>query len=81
MSTTNSGRTENNFSIDDLVDAIAFLKHMNAPPKEIKLHPDDYEELKQLVDVHLSYPARGMPNSFDGVNIVIDSTAKRLPRK
>jgi hypothetical protein len=68
--------------ISDFVIAAERLKSGDqmAPPKEFRMHPDDYESLKRQADQHMPYPSTG-ENRFDGLDIIIDSTAPRLPRR
>lgn len=69
-------------NINDMWNAIERLKNISPiPPKEFKLHPDDYAELQRQAYPNLRYPAPGFSNSFAGLNIVVDPLAERLPRK
>lgn len=70
-------------TINDMLNAVEKLwnKCPYPPPKEFKIHPDDYDELKRQAAPYLPYPAPGVPDRFMGLNIVIDATADRLPRK
>jgi len=69
--------------INDMWNAVADLWNRSPypPPTEFKLHPDDYEELKHQAAPYLPHPMPGVPNRILGLNIVIDETAARLPRK
>lgn len=51
-------------------------RFMPMPLTEVKMHPDDYAELKRTVPA-----ADGSPAGFSGVRIVVDPEAPRLPRK
>lgn len=70
-------------TINDMLNAVEKLwnKCPYPPPKEFKIHPDDYEELKRQAEPYLLHPAPGVPNILMGLNVVIDATAERLPRK
>lgn len=70
-------------TINDMLNAVEKLwnKCPYPPPKEFKIHPDDYEELKRQAAPCLLHPAPGVPNILMGLNVVIDATAERLPRK
>lgn len=70
-------------TINDMLNAVEKLwnKCPYPPPKEFKIHPDDYDELKRQAAPYLLHPAPGVPNILMGLNVVIDATAERLPRK
>ena len=69
-------------NINDMWNAVQRLKDMSpVPPKEFKLHPDDYAELKRQAEPYLLHPMPGVPDRFAGLKIVVDATAERLPRK
>lgn len=66
----------------DMVSAIEQFKgEHRVPPRELKLHPDDYHELKRQIDPYLKYPVPANITTFSGMKIIIDATAERLPRK
>lgn len=71
--------------LNDMIAALERWKaeHTALPPKEYRLHPDDYAELRRSCLTRLtSYPNEdALPPSFSGVPLVIDETAPRLPRK
>ena len=69
-------------NINDMWNAISQLKATLAiPPKEFKLHPDDYKELQRQAKPFLKYPCPEVPDSFGGLKIIVDEAAERLPRK
>lgn len=68
--------------ISDMLKAIERIKAEGPmPPNEIKLHPDDYAELRRQIKPSLRYQMDRSISVFSGVNIAIDLSAERLPRK
>lgn len=82
MQTNGTGRTIPP-NINDMWNAVDQLWNTcpYPPPKEFKIHPDDYEELKRQAAPYLPHPMPGVPDSWSGLKIVIDAKAERLPRK
>lgn len=53
-----------------------------APLRKIKIHPDDFDELKRECLKLPKYPQDGeLANTFLGVDLVLDEEAPRLPRR
>lgn len=57
------------------------LARFGRPMRELRIHPDDYEELRREALPFLAHSASGAADSFSGVRLLQDETAERLPRK
>lgn len=69
---------------DDLITrmraAIEAAERLGPPPlSRVRIHPDDFEELKRECMQMPTYPAGEIANRFLGVDLVIDDKAPRLP--
>ncbi len=59
----------------------AHLARFGKPMRELRIRPDDYEELKREAQPFLTHSALGATDSFSGVRLIQDETAEPLPRK
>lgn len=66
-------------SIDLIVNAISQLKGTSAA--EFRMHPDDWDELRKSSEVKWAMSTDLRTQCFNGLRIVLDETAPRLPRK
>jgi len=66
--------------IDSMLMALETVRQVAAPLTEIRIHPDDYRELKaSCAGPYLSSFESG--TKFDGIRLIVDASADRLPRK
>lgn len=69
-------------NVNDLLNAMErFKEQYRSGPRDFKIHPDDFEELKRQAAPYLPHPLPGPPAAWMGVALVIDPEAERLPRK
>lgn len=49
--------------------------------RELRIHPDDYLELRNEAEPFMAHESSGTFDSFCGIRLVQDEGANRLPRK
>lgn len=68
---------------DLLTDMTAAMKRCEAlgkPLTELRLHPDDHTELRQVAKTYVP-GADGPLTQFNGIKVIVDESAPRLPRR
>jgi len=66
--------------INAMLKALETVRCVNAPLTEIRMHPDDYRELKASCSAPYLASFEG-GTKFDGIRLIQDDKADRLPRK
>lgn len=66
--------------IDEIIAAKEAIDKLGKAATEYRIHPDDYDDLREACRDFLNYPARGAANNFNGLKIILDHNAPRLPR-
>lgn len=69
-------------SLSAMVEAIHRMKaRLPVPPKDYRIHPDDYKELKaRLKAENPTFQTNAEEPSFLGLRLVLDENAPRQPR-
>lgn len=57
------------------------LAKFGKPLRELRIHPDDYQELKREAQSFLTSRTSGKTDGLYGVRLLQDENAERLPRK
>lgn len=68
-------------TITSMLAALKKAEEIGRPATEYRIHPDDYEALKEQTKDQRGYLADWRPDSIFGLRIVLDADAPRLPRK
>lgn len=66
--------------INAMLEALETARCVNAPLTEIRMHPDDYMELKASCSAPCLSAFEG-GTKFNGIRLIQDYKADRLPRK
>ena len=66
--------------INSMLVALEKVRQVAAPLTEIRIHPDDYKELKASCGFSNLAAFEG-GTKFNGIRLIEDSKADRLPRK
>jgi hypothetical protein len=66
-------------SLDNMLVAMVAARAVQPLPREYRMHPDDYAELKRSESLKVRTPLEW--KTFGGLDIVLDPQAPRLPRK
>lgn len=68
--------------IDDILRAQEMIERESyRPPRSMRIHPEDLDDLRIAAGPHLVAKTKDLGNFFNGVELIPDPLAPRLPRK